>query len=55
MGGISDNNGFSSDPSVVVAPDGRPYVAWDNSSGGDLIYIRQWRVEVYLSIILKNY
>jgi hypothetical protein len=42
-GGISDNSGDSGQPSVAVAPDGRPYVAWeDKSSGNDEIYLRRW-------------
>jgi hypothetical protein len=42
-GGISDNDGWSYDPSLAVAPDGRPYVAWNDSSSGDSeIYVRRW-------------
>lgn len=42
-GGISNNNGISSDPSMVIAPDGTPYVAWsDESSGVWQIYVRRW-------------
>jgi hypothetical protein len=43
-GGISDNNGGSYAPSVSTAPDGTPYVAWDDDSGGTVvdIYIRRW-------------
>ena len=42
-GGISDNSGFSVDPSVAIAPDGGPYVAWgDNSEGDNEIYVRRW-------------
>ena len=57
-GGISDNTGGSGWPSLAVAPDGRPYVAWGDDSGGDWeIYVRRWRwgFKVYLPIILKNY
>jgi hypothetical protein len=55
-GGISDNSGYSDDPSVAIALDGMPYVAWEDSDGRDgEIYVRRWRVEVYLPIILKNY
>ena len=57
-GGISDNGCCSYDPSVAVAPDGTPYVAWSDSGG---IYVRRWVVEapagetnpVYLPIIMK--
>ena len=42
-GGISANSGWSEWPSVAVAPDGTPYVAWDDRSGGDgEIYVRRW-------------
>jgi hypothetical protein len=42
-GGISDNSGWSAGTSVTVAPDGTPYVAWADSSGGDYeIYVRRW-------------
>jgi len=31
------------DPSLAIAPDGTPYVAWFDSSGGDWeIYLRRW-------------
>jgi hypothetical protein len=41
---------------LTIAPDGMPYVAWEDSDGEDgEIYVRRWRVEVYLPIILKNY
>ncbi|NUM48759.1 MAG: CHAP domain-containing protein, partial [Anaerolineales bacterium] len=42
-GGISNNAGNSSAPSLALAPDGTPYVAWeDASSGNDEIYVRAW-------------
>jgi hypothetical protein len=42
-GGISNNSGESSRPSIAIASDGAPYVAWeDNSSGDSEIYVRQW-------------
>jgi hypothetical protein len=42
-GGISDNYGFSWTPSLAVAPDLTPYVAWANASNGDFeIYVRRW-------------
>lgn len=42
-GGISDNSGASQWPSVAVAPDGQPWVAWhDSSAGDDEIYVRRW-------------
>jgi hypothetical protein len=57
-GGISDNIGDSVWPSVAVAPDGRPYVAWRDTSGGDSeIYVRRWvyRELVYLPLVFKNF
>lgn len=42
-GGISANNGFSFAPSLAIAPDGRPIVAWVDESGGNFdIYVRRW-------------
>jgi hypothetical protein len=42
-GGISDTTGLSGSPSLAIAPDGTPYVAWqDRSSGDSEIYIRRW-------------
>ena len=58
-GGISDNSGGSGSPSVAVAPDGTPYVAWGDGSGGDTeIYVRRWRGgsgsgQIFLPIVLK--
>lgn len=44
-GGISNTNGDSKNPSLAIAPDGTPYVAWeDYSNGGDGdIYVRAWK------------
>ena len=40
LGGISQNIGASNKPSLVIAPDGTPYVAWvDDDSGDNEIYI----------------
>ncbi|MBN1139703.1 MAG: hypothetical protein JXM73_24230 [Anaerolineae bacterium] len=43
-GGISDNAAVSSAPSIAIAPDGTPYVAWhDESNGGKReVYVRRW-------------
>ncbi len=42
-GGISNNAGYSNAPSIAIAPDGMPYVAWaDSSSGFAEIYVRAW-------------
>lgn len=42
-GGISNNDGDSHNPSLVIGPDGAPAVAWeDNSSGNYEIYLRRW-------------
>lgn len=41
--GISNNNGYSSTPSIAIASDGTPYIAWfDNSNGRGEIYVRGW-------------
>jgi hypothetical protein len=53
-GGISDNSGGSFGTSMAVAPDGTPYVAWEDDSSGDReIYVRRWRPPIYLPIVLK--
>jgi hypothetical protein len=42
-GGISGNSGYSRDPSLALAPDGTPYIVWEDSSGGNReIYVRRW-------------
>jgi hypothetical protein len=42
-GGISNSPGNSGSPSVAIAPDGTPYIAWMDESGGDReIYVRRW-------------
>ncbi len=42
-GGISNNSGWSQYPSLAIAPDGKPYVAWhDSTSYNDEIYVRAW-------------
>jgi hypothetical protein len=42
-GDISDNSGASWVSSVAVAPDGTPYIAWDDNSSEDCeIYVRRW-------------
>lgn len=42
-GGISDNDGDSLWPVVAVGPDGQPWVAWHDLSGGRAeIYARRW-------------
>ena len=42
-GGISNSARDSLDPSLAIAPDGTPYVAWLDASDGDWeIYVRRW-------------
>jgi hypothetical protein len=42
-GGISNNSGSSVAPDVAIAPNGTPYVAWYDYSGGPTsIYVRRW-------------
>jgi len=64
-GGISDNSGYSEHPSLAIAPDGTPYVAWDDdNSGDDEIYVRRWgggapspplSNNIYLPLVMKGY
>jgi hypothetical protein len=42
-GGISDNDDFSFLPSIAIAPNDTPYVAWSDWSDGDAeIYVLRW-------------
>lgn len=42
-GGVSSTSGASTSPSVAVAADGAPIVAWEVSAGSDYeIYLRRW-------------
>jgi hypothetical protein len=43
-GGISDNSSISENPWLAIAPDGTPYVAWEDYGGGyrSEIYMRRW-------------
>lgn len=41
-GGITNNNGSASDPSIGVAPNGKVYVAWATLSPMSAIYVRFW-------------
>lgn len=50
-GGISNTTGGSYDPSLALAPDGAPYVAWyDESSGISEIYIRAWNGSSWVEV-----
>ncbi len=54
-GGISSNSGASTEPSVVVAGDGAPVVAWtDNSSAAPQIYVRRWDGASWLEVGLGS-
>lgn len=47
-GGVSQNSGFSYDPSMDIASGGAVYVAWwDQTSGNSEIYVRQWTGAVW--------
>jgi hypothetical protein len=50
-GGISDNSGQSTYPAIATAPSGTPYVAWDDDSSGDEIYVRRWSDQCFLSVV----
>jgi hypothetical protein len=42
-GGMSDNSGWSWSPSLAIAPDGTPFVAWEDYSGGvSAVFVRRW-------------
>ena len=42
-GRISNDYDYSHSASVAIAPDGTPYVAWHDYSGGNCeIYVRRW-------------
>ena len=51
-GGISNNTGDSKLPSLAMAQDGTPYVAWvDYSDGGDgKIYVRRWNGSSWVEV-----
>jgi len=41
--GISNNAGYSRYLSMAIMPDGTPYIAWQDGTGGDEeIYVRRW-------------
>ena len=37
-GGISNNSGSAGEPSMAIAPDGTPYVVWQDTE----VYVRRW-------------
>jgi len=50
-GGISNNSGSSTYPSVAIALDGTPYVTWYDNSGGDYeIYVRHWNGSSWVEV-----
>ncbi len=50
-GGISQNDGSSGLPSLAIAPDGTPYVAWRDISGGDSeIYVRKFDGNMWVEV-----
>lgn len=50
-GGISNNGGDSERPSLVIAPDGSIYVAWnDKSNGNSEIYVRRWNGNTWVEV-----
>jgi hypothetical protein len=50
-GGISDNNGDSYSPSIAIAPNSAPLIAWDDWSAGDAeIYVRRWNGSMWEEI-----
>ncbi len=49
-GGITDNGNPSFDPSLAIAPDGVPYVAWVEFSQIDNIYVRKWNGSSWVEV-----
>ena len=50
-GGISSTPGASTSPSLVVASDGSPLVAWETSAGADYeIYLRRWNGSAWVAM-----
>lgn len=50
-GGISDNSGNSYLPSIAIASDGLPYVAWqDETPGPGEIYVKRWNGSVWVPV-----
>lgn len=42
-GGISNNSGNSSRPTIAISVDNKPHVAWQDDDGGNIeIYVRSW-------------
>lgn len=50
-GGISNNSGDSRHPALGIAPDGTPYVAWENIRNGTWdIYVRRWSGTTWVQV-----
>jgi uncharacterized delta-60 repeat protein len=50
-GGISNNSGASDHPSIATAPDGNPFITWeDHSSGNADIYVRRWNGSSWVEV-----
>ncbi len=50
-GGVSATSGDAISPTAAVAPDGTPYVAWqDDSDGLPQIYVRRWDGETWEAV-----
>jgi hypothetical protein len=50
-GGISNNSGWSANPSLAIAPNGTPYIAWEDETSGDYeIYVRRWNGSEWESV-----
>jgi hypothetical protein len=52
-GGVSDNTGWSRDPSIAIAPSGTPYIAWEDfgansTSSGQEPSVGEWNFEIYV-------
>ncbi len=50
-GGISNNSGSSSGPSLALDGNGYPVIAWMDNSGGDFeIYVRRWNGSAWVEV-----
>ncbi|MCB9135099.1 MAG: hypothetical protein H6636_06710 [Anaerolineales bacterium] len=56
-GGISNDFWYSGDPSLAIAPDGTPYVAWERTNGigsSRAIFIRRWKGNIWEEVGLGS-
>ena len=49
-GGISNNPGYSENPSLAIDPDGKAVVAWEDDSSGVQIYVKRWNGSAWVEM-----